>query len=157
MPSYDCGEFGNFETSDGRIIEWVQENDTYHYEPYKNTVWILRGQKARIGRWLGRESLYRLQQREDVQVLYGRDAETNRDRVFVTWCSDPSAPVAQSYWFEFDLETKLPVSFKQWDNLYREGKPAFHAQRIIYYEDLPDDLFELEIPEGATIIEKRQD
>ena len=152
----DHTDSNNFllETSDGRITEWVHENSTFHYDSKQNTVIVLRNQPSHIGRWLDRELLQKLQQTENAQVLYGKDAGTNREHVFVTWCSDPNAPVAQSYWFEFDLESKLPVSFKQWDNLFRKGKPAFYAQRIIYYENLPDEFFEFEIPEGATVIEK---
>ncbi|MHC4572945.1 MAG: hypothetical protein ACYS76_02240 [Planctomycetota bacterium] len=155
----DRTQSGDFllQTTDGRITEWVQENSTFHYDSRQNTVLVLRDQPSRIGRWMDRELLQRLQETEEMRVLYGQDPGTNRDRVFVTFVSDPNEPVAQSYWLEFDLETKLPVSFKTWNNLRFEGKPRFYAQRIVFFNELPDEIFRFEIPEGATVIEKQQD
>ena len=61
-----------------------------------------------------------------------------------------------SYWIEIDLETKLPVCGKQWHNMRREGTPAYDIQRIVYFEELPDKLFEFEIPEGATVVDEKE-
>jgi outer membrane lipoprotein-sorting protein len=55
---------------------------------------------------------------------------------------------------EFDVESKLLVSFKQWENANWEGPATLVVEKITYYENLPDDLFEFEIPEGATVIEE---
>jgi len=135
-------------------ISWVEGNDTYHYDPNQNAVRIRRGQKATINPWMGRDLLQRLEQKtDDWRVSYGNDPATGRDRVFVT-CSDLHAPGPKSWWFEFDLETKLPVRFKQWDNIQREGNPTFDAQRIVCYEYLPAETFKFEIPENAKIIEE---
>jgi len=38
-----------------------------------------------------------------------------------------------------------------WMNLQQEGEPQFDARSLVYNQDFPDELFELEIPEGATI------
>lgn len=139
---------------DNGQVRCVRGNDTYHYDPNTNTVRILRWERCSINPWLGPKLFQQLQQyTQDWKVSYGTDAATGQDRVFVT-CSYPYAPDLKSWWFEFDLETKLPVSFKQWHNLHRKGTPVFDAQRIIYYEDLPDEVFEFEIPEGAKIIEE---
>lgn len=138
-------------------VNWVQGNDTYHYDPNQNTVRILRGQKASINPWIGRDLLQELEQKtDDWQVLYGNDSATGRERVFVT-CSNPHAPSLKSWWFEFDLETKLPVRFKQWNNIQRKGKPAFDAQSIVYYEDLPDETFKFEIAEDAVVVDNWPD
>jgi hypothetical protein len=145
------------ETDDG-IINSVQGNDLYHYDRNQNTVRILLGKKASIGSiWTASDFLQVLEQTKDVsQVLYGKDAETARERAFVTCRSrqNSNTQKGKSWWFEFDLQTQLPVRFKQWDNTECEGKPAFDAQKIVYFEDLPDYLFDLEIPEGATVIEQ---
>jgi len=154
----DHSQSGDFRIEiDTGQINWVQGNDTYHYDPNQNTVRILRGQKATINPWIGRDLLQDLEQKtDDWQVSYGNDPATGRDRVFVT-CSHLHAPVPKSWWFEFDLETKLPVRFKQWHNLQRKGKPAFDAQRIVYYEELPDETFQFEIPQDAVVIDNWPD
>lgn len=142
-------------TNDGRITNWVKDNSTFHYDSKQNTVIVLLDQPSRVGRWLDAGLLQKLQQSsEDMEVLYGTDSVTNRDRAFVTFRSDSNAPTTRSYWFEFDLQTKLPVGFKEWNNPNREGKPVIDAQRIVYFDALPDEIFEFEVPEGATVIEK---
>lgn len=150
---------GHTQSSDFRLeiddgqIRWVQENDTYHYDPSSYKLRIIRGEKASISPWIGPDLLQTIEQvTDDWQVLYATDPATGRERVIVT-CSHKHAPVPKSWWFEFDLETKLLVSFKQWHNLYRQGKPNFDAQRIIYYENLPDEVFEFEIPKDMEITE----
>jgi len=135
-------------------IRVVQEYDTYHYDPNTNTVRIIRGQKASISPWIGPDLFQKLEAiTQDWEVSYGTNAATGRDRAFVT-CSHPHAPGPKSWWFEFDTETKLPVAFKQWHNLKREGKPNFDAQIVVFYEDLPDKQFEFEVPEDANVTEE---
>ena len=51
------------------------------------------------------------------------------------------------------MESNLLVGLKQWENANWEGPPALVAEKCTYYENLPDELFEFEIPEGATVIE----
>jgi len=43
---------------------------------------------------------------------------------------------------------------KQWQNLYRDGPPIFDAFKIIYYQDLPDDIFSVPVPNDAKYVEK---
>jgi hypothetical protein len=150
---------GHTQSSDFRLQidngqnTWVQENDTYHYYPSSHKLHIIRGEKASISPWIGPDLLQTLEQvTDDWQVLYATDPATGRERAIVT-CSHKDAPGPKSWRFEFDLETKLPVSFKQWHNLYWQGKPNFDAQKIIYYENLPDEVFEFEIPKNVEITE----
>ena len=156
----DHTQSGDFriETDTGQI-NWVQGNDTYHYDPNRNTVHIRRGERAQINPWIGRDLLQTLERyTNDWWVSYGTDPATDRDRVFVT-CSHPHANAGgpKSWWFEFDLETKLPVRFKEWHNLQRKGKPDVDVQRIVYYEDLPDETFKFEIPEDAVVTDNWPD
>ena len=144
------------ELEDGKIT-LVKGDTTYtrHYDPNTNTLRIVRGDRASLNPWPGSDLLERLEKlTDDWTVLYGSDPATGRDRVFVT-CSHTQAPGPKSWWFEFDLETKLLVNFKQWHNQYREGTPAFDAQSITYYEDLSDEIFEFEIPRDAKVIEEK--
>lgn len=134
------------------VVMAVQNEVTYTYDPNSNTVSVEPGRHVKIRPWLSAgffESIEKIN--ENWQVIYGKDPATGRDRAFVT-CS--YSPECKSWWFEFDLESDLPVRFKQWYNTRREGAPAIDFQRIVYFEELPDQLFEFEIPEGATVIEK---
>ena len=91
----------------------------------------------------------------DWEVTYGKDPVTSKQRAFlkVAWL-DKRYNGPRSMWFEFDVESKLVVSMKQWENANWEGPPRIVSEKITYYESLPDGLFEFEIPEGATVIEK---
>jgi outer membrane lipoprotein-sorting protein len=51
------------------------------------------------------------------------------------------------------VETKLPVAFKQWSNLTRQGSPAVELEGIVFLETVPDERFEFKIPEGTEVIE----
>jgi len=142
-----------FETS-GHVTV-VNDMTTYTYDANTNTVHIQPDNQFIISPWFTGDFLIKLEQMsEDLDLLYGKDAASGRERVFVTLTYPP---MSRSYWIEIDLETKLPVRGKQWHNPHRKGTPAFDLERIIYFEDLPDDLFELEISEDATIIEKQRD
>ncbi len=138
-------------TADGKVVVY-DNTKTYTYYPNSNTVEIEQGQHAMINPWFSGDFLLKIQEfAEDLQVIYGKDSATGRDRVFVTYTERTNA---KSYWFEIDLETSLPVCLKTWNNTRREGPPAAQCERIIYFKDLPDKFFEFEIPEGATVIEK---
>ena len=52
------------------------------------------------------------------------------------------------------MDTNQLISLKQWENANLEGPPSAVSKKITFYENLPDSLFEFEIPEGATVIEE---
>ena len=51
------------------------------------------------------------------------------------------------------MESKLLVGLKRWENTEWGGPTTFVAGKITYHNNLPDELFEFEIPERATVIE----
>ncbi len=133
------------------MIGIADETETQIYIPKNNAIYIQQGSHIMISPWPSHDFLSEKQKEsEDWNVLYGKDAETGRDRIFATCCSTKED---KSWWFEFDSETKLLVRFKQWDNKHRQGKPQYDIKKIVYYEDLPDEMFELEAPEDAEIFE----
>jgi hypothetical protein len=69
-------------------------------------------------------------------------------------CSLIDVHGAQSWTIEFDRASKLPIAMKQWQNLDRSGLPAFDAFKIVYYEDLPESVFEVHVPGNAAYVEK---
>ncbi len=142
------------EAENGRVI-WVQENSTYHYEPNTNTVIISSpGNKACLNPWPGSKFFQRFQQMHGglLEITYGKDSISGRDRIFIRG-SHTDDHGHKSWWVELDAKTKLPVSLKQWDNLYHEGKPNIYAKKITYYQELPNETFIFAIPEGAKIVD----
>jgi len=141
------------ETSSGQI-QVVWHHRRYEYDPQTQIVYVTESHGPPISPWLGSRLVEFLKDFTiDWDESYGKDAATGRDRVFVT-CSHPAAPDPRSWWFEFDVESKLPVSLKQWENMTRQGPPRICATSITYLEDLPDDVFEFKIPEGAQVVAK---
>jgi outer membrane lipoprotein-sorting protein len=139
----------------------VVNGDVCHaYAIASNKVYILDGpshQKLRfwwkameLKLWLARAMLQRLKENaDDWEETYGQDKQTGRECVFVT-CSYKA--LQSSFWFQFDLETNLAVRYKQWFNVDRKGPPTFDADQIVYNEEVPDALFDFQIPEGAKVV-----
>ena len=87
------------------------------------------------------------------EVLHGKDPATGRNRVTLM-CSLVDVDGPQSWTVEFDVASKLAVSFTCWPNLDRSGTPAFDASRITYYKDLSDNLLDVHIPGNPAYVEK---
>jgi len=134
-------------------ITWTQDGSTYHYEPSQNTVYFEHAPTIGMAQWLGPELLEMLSAAETAKVVRGKDPATGRDRVMLM-CSLIDVHGAQSWLVEFDAASKLPVAMKSWPNLDRSGPPSFDASKIVYYEDLPDSVFDVRIPGNATYVEK---
>ena len=130
----------------------VSKNRRYEYDPQTQIVKITEGYGPAMSPWPGGQLLETLKKSTlDWHETYGKDPATNRERVFVT-CSHPAAPDPRSWWFEVDLESKLLISFKQWDNMTQQGPPSYYVKSITYLDDLPDELFHFETPEGAKTV-----
>ncbi|TKJ37805.1 MAG: hypothetical protein CEE38_06985 [Planctomycetes bacterium B3_Pla] len=133
--------------------------ETWRYDPQTNTV-IKNLPYGTPEGWIGGRFFEQLRAfhesgvTNDWEVTYGKDPVTSKQRAFLTvaWL-DKRYNGPRSMWFEFDVESKLVVSLKQWENSKWEGPPRIASEKITYYESLPDELFEFEIPEGATVIE----
>ena len=134
-------------------ITWTRDGSTYHYEPSQNTVYFEPALTIGMSQWLGPELLEMLGTAENAKVIRGKDPATGRDRVLLL-CSLIDVHGAQSWAIEFDAASRLPVTIKQWPNLDRSGPPSFDAFRIMYYEDLPDNLFDIRVPGDAKQVEK---
>jgi hypothetical protein len=134
-------------------ITWTKDGSTYHYEPSQNTVYFENAITLGLSQWLGPQLLEMFRKADNTEIIRGRDPATGRDRVTMI-CSMIDSNGPQSWIMEFDLESKLPVAFKHWQNLDRSGQPAFEAYKITYYEELPDSFFEVNIPGNPTYTEK---
>ncbi|MCU0914503.1 MAG: hypothetical protein MUC88_08080 [Planctomycetes bacterium] len=134
-------------------VTWVQDGSTYHYEPSQNTVYFEQALTLGMSQWLGPELLEMFRTAETAQMVRGKDPATGRDRVLLL-CSLIDVHGAQSWSIEFDAASNLPVAIKQWPNLDRSGPASFESTRIVYYEDLPDSLFDVPLPAGVLRVEK---
>ena len=61
----------------------------------------------------------------------------------------------QDYIVRVDPQTKLPISIETLKNTPGQGVKS--VDRLEYNVAIPDGIFEFEIPEGATVIEKNCD
>lgn len=146
--SGDC----RMEDPDGDI--WVaieRENTTYEFDRDENTVHVIKGINAVMsGVWPDGDFIQQLRKKaKDWQETYGKDEETKRRCVFITAKSSSSQ---ESWWVQVDLETKLPVRGKQWNNANFKGKPWIYAKEIIFNPEVPEGIFEFEIPDGAKVV-----
>ncbi|MBN1973257.1 MAG: hypothetical protein JW787_06435 [Sedimentisphaerales bacterium] len=135
------------------IVAWVKDGSSFAYVPSENKVYYEKAVTTGFSQWLGSELLEMLGSIKNTKVMYGKDPDTGRERVTImSSFIDVTGP--KSFIIEFDYETKLAVSLKQWDNMDRSGQPAFHAAKIVFYKEITDSLFAVNIPGNPTYIEK---
>ena len=143
------------EAKGGRVIVVnEQKNITYKYDPLKNVVSVERGITFYSSPWVNGEWFRTM--KEDCTEWheeYRKDELTGRNCVFVK-ASDRDPGNNWSYIFQFDLETKLPIRLKVWNNSDFKGKPYVTANKIVYNPALPDGIFDFKIPEGVQIIKR---
>ena len=145
---------------DGVPIITTNGQKTWRYNLQTNTVRVENRPYIASECWCGSQFLEQIKGLfgeviRNWEVTYGKDPATGKQRAFlkIAWLEERyNGP--RSMWIEFDVESKLLVSFKQWENANWEGPATLVVEKITYYETLPDDLFEFEIPEGATVIEE---
>jgi len=133
--------------------------ETWRYDQQTNTVTKnLSYGTAEV--WIGSRLLEQLKTFRESglitkwEVTDSKDSATGKQRIFLTcaWL-DKRYNGPRSLWLEIDRQSNLLVGLKQWENADWEGPAQYVAEKITYYENLPDELFEFEIPDGATVIE----
>jgi tetratricopeptide (TPR) repeat protein len=138
----------------------VQGNTVYSRKPGTNRVKIMEGASIQnlqfwykvmeFSPWLTSKMLKLLKSiANDWQETYGKDEKTGRDSVFVE-CSYKQ--LQASFWFIFDVESKLIVEAKHWMNTNRQGPPNAHVTTFVYNQEIPDEMFEFEIPKDAEVV-----
>ena len=115
------------------------------YEAIKNAPWIapiaptmLEAAKVLTSDW---------------EEVYKRDEQTERDCVSVTGSYEP---LSTSFQIVFDLETKLIVRAKYWANTSREGMPGLDIKKVVYNEEVSDEIFDLEQYTGAIVVNEEE-
>ncbi len=139
-------------TSSGTIC-WTAKAKTYYYIPGQETVFYEQAVTAGMTPWPGPYLLKLLSMANSAQISHTVDPSTGRKSVTLSGnISDVKGPQAWS--FNFDLETKKPISFKTWNNFTCSGPPSFWARQITYSRELSDTQMTPTLPEGVKYVEK---
>jgi hypothetical protein len=132
----------------GQGSEWTSDNQTFSYDSDDKTVYVEPGITLDLNPWPGPKMLALLLTEKSYKVIEGYDSATGQKRVIVT-CT--STGRQQSLLLEFDVNTKLLVSMKIWQNTRQEGTPYLNFDKILYFDDLPDSTFNFQIPPGTIV------
>ena len=153
--------FGDFRQESGdngyTIVANESENRTYYYDPSAKRVRIYGRLNVTIGNFLDRDYFLHLQQEmENVELEYGKDEVTGKEIVLLKYKvpipSKYDKSISKSSVITFDLETKLPIRWKGWDNPDFKGEPWSEWTLIEYNPKLSESTFKFEIPEDAKVI-----
>lgn len=135
-----------------RFVAGTQGDQTYQYISANNSISYTPGKHLMTSPWPGTGLLEQIQKDgKDVSISYGRDAETGRPCIFV----NASTRTSQSYWFELDAQSKLPIHAKLWQNAGREGPPFIDAD-VTYSDSIPAGLFDFQPPADAKVIQEQR-
>jgi len=160
QPGGERVECLRFESPD--VVVVVRGEEVQAYFPRNNTAELLSGSFTQAVRawhlvvelrpWVGDTWLTQLQgQATNWEESAWRD-ERGRDLIFVR-CSHPRMGI--SFELTFDAASKLIVAARQWQNLTRDGDPAFDIRQIEYDVDVPDERFALRVAPSARIYDGR--
>jgi hypothetical protein len=138
---------------DNGVVLWVDNGKTYTYDPVSNAGVFEDARTAGFSTWFGPRMFELFSAISDKKIIYGRDPATGRQRVILTFSmADSNGP--QSWQFEFDAETKLPIRFAFWSNMQHRGRPDFACWEITYFEEAPENVFDVDVPANAAFHEK---
>lgn len=131
----------------GDITVWVKDHHTYFLPRGSSVVLVDDAPTVGIFPWPGPELLELARTVGFREVSQEFDLATDHPRIKIE-TSMTSARGLESSIFEFDKKTKMLVGITQWPNLDRAGRPSFQTTTMVYFEDLPDEDFALEVPPG---------
>jgi hypothetical protein len=130
------------------VVVWTEGNATHYYEPGSRVVHTDDAQTAGFNPWPG-PRLFEMARAAGVRRVDAHWRLPWSRTVMTEWSfmgvNGPTSALA-----EFDLETKLLVSIRQWDNMDLRGVPAFEADDVSYLADLPDSAFAVDLPPGVA-------
>jgi outer membrane lipoprotein-sorting protein len=147
--------------TDGVTRLMTDGHKTWRYDPQANRVTIENRPYVAGEYWVGSGFLAQLKKGRDAGIITqweetsAKDPVTRRPRVVlkIAWLAARwNGP--RSLRLEFDPETKLLVRVSQWENAHWEGPASIVTEKITYYESLPDEVFEFQIPPGAIVQEQ---
>ena len=147
---------------DGVTLLTTDGHKTWKYEPQANRVTIKNRPYVASECWLGSGLLEQLKKAREAGIIThwqeasGQDPATGKPRVVLrlAW-QDGRWNGPRSLRLEFDPETQAAGQLETMgERPLGRTRPVSWPRRITYYESLPDDLFQFQIPPGATVIER---
>lgn len=129
------------------VTLWVKGNRTYYHQRGSDFVHVDDAQTAGFYPWPGAGLLEMVRAAGFREVSRGLDPVSGHRRIAIE-TSLTTATGLQSSILEFDATTKMLVTIRQWSNLDRSGPPSFEASKIVFFEDLGDDVFTVDLPRG---------
>jgi len=134
-----------------KVLNISRPDTSYQYSENANQVQINSGKLYSID--VAPAKVFELiiqSAREDpdsMVIFHERDRQSNKNFIVVITRGDKD-----SYKIYIDTETKLPVRMQGLKN-DRLGTVIKDIEQIEFNVDLPEDIFDFEIPEGASIID----
>ena len=137
------------------MVARLEDETVFFYWPREKVVLITKQgreiedlkfwyQAAQVSPWLTGKVVDTLRLfTDDWKQTVVTDPASGKEQVHVTCSYRPSNT---SISFVVDTQTKLIERGKMWMNLQQKGEPQFDGQTVIYNRDVPDALFEFEIP-----------
>jgi len=162
MPnSTDASVSGNFRLTEGDhhlAVANEKENLTYVYtrHPKGDVVYVTTGLNRGCNPFPVSDLFRQFKQiGRNWKETYGKDEETGRDCVFVTFVGPPVNTAG--YWkVQFDVQTKLPIRAGVWWSENYDGEPHFDYASIEYGRAVPQGCFDFDVPEGTQVVDCRQ-
>ena len=155
----ECLYLDASETEHRLILVSTPQEGSYSYDINTNTVehWKEQGltEKIRFGRFF-EDVIENIVKPKNGSIQTSREYDPQREKEVIVVLVE--ADELKLKWI-IDPETNLPLSSEYLAGFQR--RPGHHIGKtmdeIYYNEPLPDGIFEFEIPEGATVIEKKKD
>jgi hypothetical protein len=133
------------------VLDISRPDTSYQYNERGNQVQINSGKLYHMDLAPAKvfeQLLLASQQDPDCVVIFREyDGQSNKSLIVVIWRGP-----TQSFKFYIDPETKLPVRMQGLEN-NQLGSVIKDIEQIEFNVDLPEDIFDFEIPEGAKIID----
>jgi hypothetical protein len=134
-----------------KVLNISRPDTSYQYSELDNQVQINSGQLYQMNiapAKVFEQLLLASQEKPDsVTIFHERDRQSGKSLIVVITQSHN-----QSYKIYIDPETKLPVRLKGLEN-NQLGAVVKDIENIEFNIDLPEDIFEFDIPQGAKIID----
>lgn len=131
---------------------WTEGNATYYFDPDRRVALTEDAVTAGFSPWPG-PRLFELARAVGVRTVQTSWRFPNRHTVVTEW-SQLTAEGPRSVRATFDLDSKLLVGLRQWDNMDRHGTPGFESDDIEYLADLPDEAFLVDLPDHVVFQRK---
>lgn len=153
------GDYRMQSTGGMTVVANESKDVTYKYNDIEKILHICRGITDTTGGWLDID-FYELLRDEmkDVSITQIKDKHSGKDCISVTFkVPEKYKGAGRSGVILFDIESKLPARMTMWSNDNFDDEPLFEITKIIYNPEISEEIFDFEIPEGATVIKQEQD